>query len=134
MKIAQAIVTVLVATVATAQNAPPFQNCATGVTGLDVTSYTYAPYPVCPGKDVCTTIVGALKEPIVQGATLTITGRFAGNVVYSDTLDFCAALAASGTPCPVAASASITLKGCVAIKSDAVPNVSHVGGRKERRH
>ncbi|KAF9952780.1 hypothetical protein BGZ70_000484, partial [Mortierella alpina] len=99
-----------------------YTNCATTPTRFQMTSATWSPSPACVGKDLCAAGTGTLDAPIIQGARLVLTGRYLGRLVYTDEHDFCAVLAAQGTPCPVAAGA-VVLKGCVKIKENAPPNV-----------
>ncbi|KAK3825348.1 MAG: hypothetical protein J3Q66DRAFT_420293 [Benniella sp.] len=116
MKLFTAIATLFLATFVAAQSLP--NNCATGPTGLTVTSTAITPYPLCVGQLVCFTITGQLSETITPGATFTIIGKYLGRVVYTDTHDLCTLLATQGYPCPVPVTlTSITI--CVLVKSNA---------------
>ncbi|KAG9324917.1 hypothetical protein KVV02_008479 [Mortierella alpina] len=99
-----------------------YTNCATSPTQFHMTSVTWSPSPACIGKNLCAVGTGTLDVPIIQGAKLSLSGKYLGRVVYTDNQDLCAVLAAQGTPCPVAAGAAV-LKGCVKIKESAPPNV-----------
>lgn len=125
MKLFTAIATLFLATLVAAQS---LTNCGTGPTGMTVSSASITPYPLCAGQQVCFTITGTLNEPITQGATFTILGKYLGRIVYTDTHDLCTLLAAQGYPCPVLIATSITI--CVLVRSNA-PVVSE---RSMRRH
>lgn len=62
-----------------------------------------SPSPLCIGKQFCMTATGVLSAPITQGATYSIVGRWLGRVIYTDSQDVCALLAANGQACPIPA-------------------------------
>ncbi|KAG9324918.1 hypothetical protein KVV02_008480 [Mortierella alpina] len=124
MKITASFVA-FVALASTAAGQMNYTNCASGPTQFQMTSATWSPSPACIGKDICAVGTGTLDTPIIEGATLSLTARYLGRLVYTDNHDFCAVLAAQGTPCPVAAGAAV-LKGCVKIKENVPPNVAAV--------
>ncbi|KAF9300971.1 hypothetical protein BGZ74_007292 [Mortierella antarctica] len=85
---------------------PASESCATGTTTQNVTAFTLTPSDYCIGKPYTLTSTGPLKTDIIAGGTFSVTGRYLGRVVYTDDhRDFCALLAAAGTPCPVAKTA-----------------------------
>ncbi|CAO3568977.1 unnamed protein product [Mortierella alpina] len=88
-----------------------------------MTSATWSPSPACIAKELCAVGTGTLDTAIIQGATVVMSGRYLGRLVYTDEQDLCAVLAAQGTPCPVAAGTTV-LKGCVTIKKNAPPNIA----------
>ncbi|KAF9566871.1 hypothetical protein EC968_003571 [Mortierella alpina] len=102
-----------------------YTDCSSTPTQFQMTSATWSPSPACIGKDLCAVGTGTLDAPIVEGATLSLTARYLGRIVYTDNHDFCAVLAAQGTPCPVAAGAAV-LKGCVKIKENVPPNIAAI--------
>ncbi|KAF9190708.1 hypothetical protein BGZ50_009849 [Haplosporangium sp. Z 11] len=119
MKFFTAIAALVVAAVASAQTpSPPFSNCATGATDMTVTGLTLNPYPLCVGKPVCATVTGTLSAPVTSPASLAITGKYLGRVVYTDNVDLCTVLAASGYPCPVATTVT-SVTACVLVKANA---------------
>ncbi|KAF9914108.1 hypothetical protein BX616_008949 [Lobosporangium transversale] len=94
-------------------------DCSTGPVDLKVDSYTLSPNPFCIGKKACATVTGKLKAPVTQGAKLKFEGKFAGQVVYSKTLDLCILLAQQGYPCPVPTTlTSLTL--CMPIEGNVI--------------
>ncbi|KAF9127176.1 hypothetical protein BG015_004580, partial [Linnemannia schmuckeri] len=89
---------------------------------LVATSATLSPYPMCIKRDACLTLIGTLSDPIIEGARYQITGRYIGRLVYVDeTEDWCAYVANSTTPCPIAAG-PITLNLCRLVKVNIPPN------------
>ncbi|KAF9182463.1 hypothetical protein BGZ51_004729 [Haplosporangium sp. Z 767] len=103
---------------ANAQTLPPITNCATGTTDITISSFTLAPYPLCVGQDVCATGTGTLSTPVVEGATLAITGKYLGRVVYTDNHDLCVLMAAQGHPCPIPTTLT-SITACVLVKPNA---------------
>jgi hypothetical protein len=99
-----------------------FTNIATAPTQFTATSVSLSPVPLCVQK-TCLTLIGNLSTPITQGARNSVTGRWLDRLVYTDTQDLCAVLAANGTPCPIAAGA-ITLNVCHPMRSMTPRNVS----------
>ncbi|KAF9907173.1 hypothetical protein EC991_011236 [Linnemannia zychae] len=100
-----------------------FANGATGPVQFTATNYAINPYPLCINKPFCLTATGTVSNDIVEGATYTVTGRYIGRLVYSDSHDLCPLLAASGTPCPIPAGA-FNLNICVPVKPNLPPNIS----------
>ncbi|KAF9399984.1 hypothetical protein BGZ76_007808 [Entomortierella beljakovae] len=124
MKFIAAIASLAFIAIAQSQDAPAnWTSCASGQTQLEVTSFITEPYPFCVGEQVCGNIVGTLNTPIIEGAKVSITGRYLGKIVYTDNQDFCAALAAQGTPCPVPTSVT-SLRACVTVKPETPAGVS----------
>ncbi|KAF9315213.1 hypothetical protein BG003_003399 [Podila horticola] len=82
---------------------PPWSNCATGPTQMNVTSFSASPNPLCAGQPLQFTATGSLAKSIVQGASFSIVGKFLSRVFCTDNYDLCQILAATGTPCPTAA-------------------------------
>ncbi|KAG0333970.1 hypothetical protein BG000_008755 [Podila horticola] len=116
MKVISTFAALLVAAVVTAQQPttttaasiptltpPPWSNCATGPTQMNVTSFSASPNPLCAGQPLQFTATGSLAKSIVQGASFSIVGKFLSRVFYTDNYDLCQILAAAGTPCPTAA-------------------------------
>ncbi|KAF9378011.1 hypothetical protein CPC16_011519 [Podila verticillata] len=64
------------------------------------------PWELLPPPAYTLTVTVPMSAPITDGATLFITGRFIGSVIYRDEADLCELLAAAGTPCPVPATAT----------------------------
>jgi len=95
--------------------------CPTG-TAFNLTSVNWSPSPACVGKQLCAVGTGILTEPIMAPASLTFTVKYFGRVIFADTYDFCAMLAAQGTPCPIPAGHAV-LKGCVPIRPTTPANV-----------
>ncbi|KAF9931766.1 hypothetical protein BGZ65_004722, partial [Modicella reniformis] len=89
---------------------------------LSIDNFTLAPYPLCINKNVCATGTGQLLVPVVEGATLSITGKYLGRVVYSDSHDLCVLLSAQGHPCPIPTTLT-SITACVLVKPSAPANV-----------
>ncbi|KAF9348329.1 hypothetical protein BGX26_000258 [Mortierella sp. AD094] len=121
MKFSTAIAALAVAAVANAAS-PAFTNCATGATDMTVTSLSLTPYPLCPGQNVCATVVGTLSTPLVAPSTLSIVGKYFGTTVYTDSQNLCTVLAASGQPCPVPVTVT-SVVACIPVKSNAPVNI-----------
>ncbi|KAI9232989.1 MAG: hypothetical protein BYD32DRAFT_465763 [Podila humilis] len=90
-----AIITTLIATAAVI-DFPVFpfvwEDCYfRGTTDQTVTNFTIK-QNFCPRKNHTVIVTGPVIRDIIAPAT----------VIYTDNLDFCALLAAAGTPCPVA--------------------------------
>ncbi|KAI1318124.1 hypothetical protein EDD11_007176 [Mortierella claussenii] len=117
MKFTAALSALVLAAVAYAQS-PPFSNCATGATDMTVSSLSLNPYPLCIGKNVCATVTGSLSAPVTAGAKLNVVGKYLNRVVYTDALDLCTVLAASGAPCPVPTTVT-SIVACILVKSSA---------------
>ncbi|KAI9234905.1 MAG: hypothetical protein BYD32DRAFT_453622 [Podila humilis] len=101
-----AVITTVIATAA-ALDYPVFpfvwKSCATpGTTDQTVTNFTLK-QSFCPGKNYTVIVTGPVTGDIVAPSKLWISGKFLGRVIYTDNHDFCALLAAAGTPCPLAA-------------------------------
>ncbi|KAF9417825.1 hypothetical protein BGZ76_004486, partial [Entomortierella beljakovae] len=102
MKFIAAIASLAFIAAVQSQDAPAsWVSCASGESQLEVSSFITEPYPFCVGQQVCANIEGTLSAPIIEGAKVSIIGRYLGKIVYTDNQDFCALLAAQGTPCPV---------------------------------
>jgi hypothetical protein len=121
MKFIAAFVALVSASVVSAVS-PPFTNCA-AAPQMTVTGFSVDPYPLCINKPVCATVTGTSTTPIDGDATLAITGRYLGRLVYTDNQDLCAVLGASGHPCPVPVTTN-QVTACVLVKPNAPPNVS----------
>ncbi|KAF9129697.1 hypothetical protein BGW39_003887 [Mortierella sp. 14UC] len=123
MKFATAIA--VLATFAVSSASAQFTNLTTSTSNpvkYDGANYAISPFPMCVGKPFCLTSTGTLLSPIVEGAKYSITGRYLGRLLYTDNHDLCSLLAASGTPCPVAAGA-FNFNLCVPLKNNFPPNV-----------
>ncbi|KAF9338472.1 hypothetical protein BGZ91_008747 [Linnemannia elongata] len=81
MKFIAALATLVLAAVASGQTMPTPYNCATGPTQIAITSFTLSPYPLCINQMVCATGTGTLSTPVIQGSTLSITGRYLGRLI-----------------------------------------------------
>ncbi|KAG0302803.1 hypothetical protein BGZ97_002165 [Linnemannia gamsii] len=90
---------------------------------MTVTGFSVDPYPLCINKPVCATVTGTSTTPIDGDATLAITGRYLGRLVYTDNQDLCAVLGASGHPCPVPVTTN-QVTACVLVKPNAPPNIA----------
>ncbi|KAF9539598.1 hypothetical protein EC957_005215 [Mortierella hygrophila] len=120
MKFIAAFVALVAASVVNAQS-PTFTNCA-AAPQMAVTSLTLDPYPLCINENVCATITGTSTTPIDGDATLAITGRYLGRLVYTDNQDLCSVLAASGHACPVPITTT-EVTACILVKPNAPPNI-----------
>ncbi|KAG0099495.1 hypothetical protein BGZ93_007371 [Podila epicladia] len=85
---------------------PASVDCATSSSDQDVTAFTLTPSDYCIGKPYTVTSTGPLKFDIIAGARYSVTGKLYGRIAYTDHGDFCALLAAAGTPCPIAKTAN----------------------------
>ncbi|KAF9546550.1 hypothetical protein EC957_009627 [Mortierella hygrophila] len=121
MKFIAAVAAILVAAVANAQ--VPFTNCATGPTQIAIDNFSISPYPLCINQNVCAEGTGTLSTPVIEGATLSITGRYLGRLVYTDNHDLCALMATQGQPCPILTNVN-SIKSCVNVKPSAPPNIA----------
>ncbi|KAF9149734.1 hypothetical protein BG015_008449 [Linnemannia schmuckeri] len=122
MKFIAALATLVLAAVASAQTMPTPYNCATGPTQISITSFTLSPYPLCINQNVCATGTGTLSTPVIEGSTLSITGRYLGRLVYTDNHDLCALLASQGFQCPMPTTMT-SITACVLVKPNAPPNI-----------
>ncbi|KAF8942837.1 hypothetical protein BGZ47_006078 [Haplosporangium gracile] len=120
MKFIAALAALVVATVANAQ--VPFTNCASGPTQIAINTFSLSPYPLCINKNVCATGTGTLNTPVIQGSTLSITGRYLGRLVYTDNHDLCTLMASQGFPCPLPTTMT-SITACVLVKPNAPPNI-----------
>ncbi|KAF9968066.1 hypothetical protein BGZ73_000268, partial [Actinomortierella ambigua] len=97
----------LIATVSNVQPssaAMTWFNCAGSTpTQMSVSQFTASPIPICANKPLQLVASGSLTAPIVEGALVRFTGRWAKHVVYQQNYDLCQILAEAGTPCPTAA-------------------------------
>jgi hypothetical protein len=126
MKFFAAVAALVVAAVANAQS-PPFTSCATGTPDLTVTGFSLAPYPLNVGGPVSATVTGTLVHSIIAPARLSIIGRYAGRVVYTDSHDLCTLLASSSHPCPVTViGISITIITTIQVLPTAPVGVSRI--------
>ncbi|GJJ69033.1 hypothetical protein EMPS_01379 [Entomortierella parvispora] len=116
MKFFAAIAALAVAAVANAQ--VTWSNCATGATDLTINSFSIAPYPLCVSQNVCATGTGQLSTPVIEGAQLSIIGRYLNKIVYTDSEDLCSLLAAQGFTCPIPVTMT-SITACVLVKSTA---------------
>ncbi|KAG0293709.1 hypothetical protein BGZ96_002429 [Linnemannia gamsii] len=121
MKFIAAFAALLVATVANAQ--VPFTNCANGPTQIAIDSFKIEPYPLCINKNVCAIGTGVLSTPVIEGSTLSISGRYLGRLVYQDNHDLCTLMGSQGFPCPLPTTMT-SIKACVLVKSSAPPNIA----------
>ncbi|KAF9369462.1 hypothetical protein CPB97_003584 [Podila verticillata] len=85
---------------------PISRDCATGATDQNVTDFNLTPSDYCIGKPYTLTTAGSLSTDIIEGAKMSLIGRFLNRIVYTDSQDLCALLAAAGTPCPIAKTAN----------------------------
>ena len=118
MKFFAAIAALACVVIAQAQTLPPITNCATGATDLTINTFTLAPYPLCVNQNVCATGTGQLNTPVIQGAKLSIIGRYLNKIVYTDNEDLCALLAAQGFTCPIPVTLT-SITACVLVKPTA---------------
>lgn len=95
-------------------------NCNRGyaVADLHISYLTFTPNPVCVGQPVCVTVTGNLLATIEDDssgalATLSITGKYLGRVVYSDTAELCTLI-----NCPVDTNTT-TINACVTVTPNA---------------
>jgi len=98
----------------------PFSNCAPYRTDFVVSSASFTSPVPCPGQNMCLAVSGQLTGDIVQGAILSIVGKWFGRIVYTGNLDVGALLAAAGTPLPFPASTpgtNTTLTLCPPLKN-----------------
>src|SRR5690606_9704076 len=77
------------ATVTNAQS-PPTTDCTPPSSPLSFYSVSMNPYPVCAGQPFCISISGTLDSTIDGPLWISISGKYFGQVVYSDTQDYCA--------------------------------------------
>ncbi|KAG0276354.1 hypothetical protein BGZ95_007659 [Linnemannia exigua] len=118
MKFTSVLTVVACAITASAQSTSSFTNfidCGGKFVQLFLEDFSLAPSPMCIGKDICITAKGELADDIVPGATLEVFGKHLGQVVYSDKIDLCQALAANGQACPVPYTAK-SFKICLKLK------------------
>ncbi|KAG0370106.1 hypothetical protein BGX24_002143 [Mortierella sp. AD032] len=96
-----------------------FTDCAVNTSELSIKSLSLSPSPMCLGQDYCLTATGTLSEPIVKGAKLGVWGKYLNRIVYTDKVDLCDVLAASGQNCPIPATTDVTsLKICLKLKPE----------------
>ncbi|KAG0238804.1 hypothetical protein BGW41_008015 [Actinomortierella wolfii] len=124
MKFVAAVASLLIAAAAvvSGQTMPAPYNCATGPTQIDIETFTLDPYPLCIGQSVCATGSGTLSTPVIQGAHLSITGKFLGRIVYTDNHDLCALLSSQGFDCPIPTTMT-SITSCVQVKPNAPANI-----------
>ncbi|KAF9902774.1 hypothetical protein EC991_004546 [Linnemannia zychae] len=114
---------------------PSWTNCAKSPI-FNVNSFSASPLPLCHGKPVQFTATGSLAQPIIDGATVTIEAKFSRYPVFRDQFDLCEALAAAGTPCPVASidtlklSAIISERIVIGLPLDVVVKVQNGDGKE----
>ncbi|OAQ27819.1 hypothetical protein K457DRAFT_20824 [Linnemannia elongata AG-77] len=109
-----ALTTAAAVTSAEFQMPPPsnFSSCASGPTQLALTSFTVSPSPMCIGEESCYTASGTLNTGIIDGARLSVTGRWLGRLVYTNSANLCDVIAAGDHKgCPIPAG-PVTLKIC----------------------
>ncbi|KAF9546567.1 hypothetical protein EC957_009645 [Mortierella hygrophila] len=123
MKFIAALATLVLAAVASGQTTMPTPfDCSTGSTQIAITSFDLSPYPLCINEMVCATGTGTLSTPVIEGATLAITGRYLGRLVYTDNHDLCELLASQGFACPMPTTMT-SITACVLVKPNAPPNI-----------
>ncbi|KAG0234081.1 hypothetical protein BGW42_006947 [Actinomortierella wolfii] len=126
MKFCAIIATLFAAVIASAQDVPSFIHC-TGlgnvVPQLTIEQFIIAPYPLCIGQSVCTTGKGQLSTPVIEGAQLSITGKFLGRIVYTDNYDLCTLMAGQGHPCPIPTTLT-SLTSCINVKPNAPAGIN----------
>ncbi|KAG0256317.1 hypothetical protein BG011_004622 [Mortierella polycephala] len=120
MKFIIATAALLVATVANAQTV--FTDCAPPGADLTINAFTLSPDPLCIGKDVCATGTGLLNTEVVDGASLAITGKYLGRVVYTDNHDLCELMGDQGHPCPIPTTLT-SITACVLVKTTAPASI-----------
>ncbi|KAG0011534.1 hypothetical protein BGZ81_002120 [Podila clonocystis] len=101
---------------------PLSESCASYPTQQNVTSFTMTPGDYCIGRPYTVTTTGPLHADVIEGATVTLFGRWLGRLVYTDNQDLCKLLAAAGTPCPIAKTAT-SLSFDLLAKKNIPPNV-----------
>ncbi|KAF9271879.1 hypothetical protein BGZ88_005503 [Linnemannia elongata] len=123
-------ITALATSAAVASAFPPpgnFSNCASGPTQLALTNFTLSPSYLCIGKEFCYTATGTLNTGIINGATLSITGRYLGRLFYTDhDANLCDALAVGGHKDCAIPAGPVTLKICRKLKPNMPPNIGTV--------
>ncbi|KAG0237586.1 hypothetical protein B0O80DRAFT_201921 [Mortierella sp. GBAus27b] len=122
MKFFAALAALAVAAVVNAQ--VPFTDCAPTSPPPDllINNFSLAPYPLCVNQNVCASGTGVLTTQVIAGGKLTITGRYLGRVVYTDSYDLCTLTGSQGYPCPIPTTlTSITI--CVLVKPNAPVNI-----------
>lgn len=107
---------------------PPYPvsgDCApSGTADQTVTDFNLTPSDYCVGKPYTITTTGPLSQDVVAPATISVSGKYLGRVVYTDRQDLCALLAAAGTPCPVAKTAN-ALSFALTVKPSLPANVRY---------
>jgi len=108
MKFLAVIATVIATAAAIEYPVFPFvwNDCSPPSADQTVTNFTLKP-TFCPGMNYTVISTGLTSKDIIAPSKLQILGKYLGRIVYSDNQDLCALLAASGTPCPVAAGTAI---------------------------
>ncbi|KAF9120721.1 hypothetical protein BGW39_011141 [Mortierella sp. 14UC] len=118
MKFTSVLAVVACVIAASAQSTGAFTNfidCGGKAVQLFLEDFSLNPSPMCIGKEICLTATGELADDILPGATLEIFGKHLGQVVYSDKIDLCQALAANDQACPVPYTARL-FKICLKLK------------------
>ncbi|KAG0225798.1 hypothetical protein BGW41_004551 [Actinomortierella wolfii] len=127
MKFCAIIATLFAAAIASAQDVPSFTHCEKLsdeiVPQLTIEQFTIAPYPLCIGQSVCATGKGQLSTPVIEGAQLSITGKFLGRIVYTDNYDLCTLMANQGHPCPIPTTLT-SLTSCINVKPNAPADIN----------
>ncbi|KAG0218008.1 hypothetical protein BGX33_008869 [Mortierella sp. NVP41] len=65
---------------------------------------------------------GTLSTPVIQGAKLAVTGKYLGQVVFTDNQDFCTLLGNLRHPCPIPITAN-SLDACSLVKASFPVNI-----------
>ncbi|KAG0275108.1 hypothetical protein BGZ95_009178 [Linnemannia exigua] len=99
-----------------------FSQCASYPTQMALSYFKLSPFPMCINKTYTLTATGYASEPIVNGATLAVTGRYLGRLVYTDKKTFEELLAPSGQSIPIPAG-PVTLDLSLLLKPNRPPNV-----------
>ncbi|KAF9205320.1 hypothetical protein BGZ49_004181 [Haplosporangium sp. Z 27] len=117
--LASAIAAFALAASASAQ----FTSCGSSSDSFQLSSVSYTPDPPVVGQQVCITLNGALSAPVTQGATLKVSASLWGADVYDNSVDLCAGLANSTTPCPIATTVT-SMTQCINVPSSVPAGIS----------
>ncbi|KAF9344601.1 hypothetical protein BGX26_004125 [Mortierella sp. AD094] len=116
---ASAVAAIALATTASAA----FTSCGSSSDSFHLSSVSYTPNPPKVNQQVCIKLTGTLSSPVTQGASLHLTGTFWGINVYDNTVDLCAGLVGSATPCPIATDVT-TVTQCISVPSNVPTGIS----------
>ncbi|KAK3846393.1 MAG: hypothetical protein J3R72DRAFT_433712 [Linnemannia gamsii] len=118
MKFTSTIVSTLATFTLSSTTSAQFTNLSTRLWSIVTyagSNYTIIPSPCVSLKPICLTATSTLSSEIIEGADHTMIGRAYGRIMYANSHDACALLAANGTPCPAPAGPS-NLNLCISIR------------------